>query len=107
MRAGVSPATVSRVLKRAGLSRMKDLEPAEPVRRNEYADPRDSHQRRICPGRFESEVNAAGISSEQLRRKDRRDERMAATDLCLSAPFFGDKAHVVRHQRFWAIVSDQ
>ena len=39
MRAGVSPATVSRVLKRAGLSRMKDLEPAEPVRRNEYTDP--------------------------------------------------------------------
>jgi hypothetical protein len=39
MRAGVSPATVSRVLKRAGLSRMKDLEPAEPVRRYEYADP--------------------------------------------------------------------
>jgi hypothetical protein len=39
MRAGVSLATVSRVLKRAGLSRMKDLEPAEPVRRYEYADP--------------------------------------------------------------------
>ena len=39
MRVGVSPATVSRVLKRAGLSRMKDLEPAEPVRRYEYADP--------------------------------------------------------------------
>ena len=28
---GVSPATVSRVLKRAGLSRLKDIEPAEPV----------------------------------------------------------------------------
>lgn len=33
--AGVSPATVSRVLKRAGLSRLKDLEPAGPVRRYE------------------------------------------------------------------------
>ena len=32
---GVSPATVSRVLKRAGLSRLTDLEPAEPVRRYE------------------------------------------------------------------------
>jgi len=32
---GVSSATVSRVLKRAGLSRLKDLEPAEPVRRYE------------------------------------------------------------------------
>ena len=36
---GVSPATVSRVLKRAGLSRLKDLEPAEPVRRYERAHP--------------------------------------------------------------------
>ena len=36
---GVSPATVSRVLKRAGLSRLKDLEPAEPVRRYEHAAP--------------------------------------------------------------------
>lgn len=35
----VSPATVSRVLKRAGLSRLKDLEPAEPVRRYERAHP--------------------------------------------------------------------
>jgi transposase len=30
---GVSPATVSRVLKRAGLSRLSDIEPAEPIRR--------------------------------------------------------------------------
>ncbi|WP_455270691.1 IS481 family transposase [Rhizobium herbae] len=39
MEAGVSPATVSRVLRRAGLSRMKDLAPAEPVVRYEYAEP--------------------------------------------------------------------
>ena len=39
METGVSPATVSRVLKRAGLSRMKDLAPAEPVLRYEYAEP--------------------------------------------------------------------
>lgn len=37
--AGVSPATVSRVLKRAGLSRLKDLEPAEPIRRYERKAP--------------------------------------------------------------------
>ena len=37
--AGVSPATVSRVLKRLGLSRLKDLEPAEPVRRYERENP--------------------------------------------------------------------
>ncbi len=36
---GVSPATVSRVLKRAGLSRLKDIDPAEPVRRYERAHP--------------------------------------------------------------------
>src|SRR6476469_3288723 len=36
---GVSPATVSRVLKRAGLSRLKDIEPAAPAVRYEYAQP--------------------------------------------------------------------
>lgn len=34
---GVSPATVSRVLRRAGLSRIRDLEPAPPERRYERA----------------------------------------------------------------------
>jgi transposase len=36
---GVSPATVSRVLRRAGLSRLKDLTPAEPVVRYAYKEP--------------------------------------------------------------------
>ncbi|AXS39177.1 IS481 family transposase [Breoghania sp. L-A4] len=36
---GVSPATVSRALRRAGLSRLKDLDPAEPVRRYERQHP--------------------------------------------------------------------
>lgn len=35
----VSPATVSRVLRRLGLNRMRDLEPVEPVRRFERAHP--------------------------------------------------------------------
>jgi len=39
VRTGVSPATVSRVLRRAGLSRLCDLEPAEPVRRYEREHP--------------------------------------------------------------------
>lgn len=39
MQTGVSEATVSRVLARAGLSRLKDLEPAEPVRRYEREHP--------------------------------------------------------------------
>ena len=38
---GVSPATVSRILRRAGLSRLKDLEPAAPDRRYEHAAPGD------------------------------------------------------------------
>jgi transposase InsO family protein len=37
--AGVSAATVSRVLNRVGLSRMRDLEPAEPVKRYERQNP--------------------------------------------------------------------
>jgi transposase InsO family protein len=37
--AGVSAATVSRVLQRAGLNRMRDLEPREPVRRYERENP--------------------------------------------------------------------
>ena len=37
--AGVSAATVSRVLRRLGLNRIRDLEPAEPVRRYEHAAP--------------------------------------------------------------------
>jgi len=41
MKVGISPATVSRILKRAGLARLKDLEPAEPVRRYERDDPGD------------------------------------------------------------------
>ena len=36
---GVSPATVSRVLKRHGLNKLTSLEPAEPVRRYERAHP--------------------------------------------------------------------
>ena len=36
---GVSPATVSRILKAAGLSRLKDLDPAQPVRRYERQHP--------------------------------------------------------------------
>src|SRR5499427_10468905 len=36
---GVSPATVSRILKRLGLNRLSALEPAEPVRRYEREQP--------------------------------------------------------------------
>lgn len=38
---GISPATVSRILQRLGLNRMRDLEPIEPVRRYEREQPGD------------------------------------------------------------------
>src|SRR5690606_7914348 len=38
---GVSKSTVSRILARAGLSRLSDLEPAEPVARYEHDAPGD------------------------------------------------------------------
>src|SRR5688572_24223629 len=38
---GVSEATVSRVLARAGLSKLSDLEPREPVQRYEHEKPGD------------------------------------------------------------------
>ncbi len=38
---GVSEATVSRVLKRAGLSKLSDLQPREPVHRYEHKEPGD------------------------------------------------------------------
>ena len=39
LRLNLSPATVSRILKRAGLSRMTDIDPPEPVRRYERQRP--------------------------------------------------------------------
>jgi transposase InsO family protein len=39
LEAGASPATVSRVLKRLGLSRVRDIEPPQPVRRYEREHP--------------------------------------------------------------------
>ena len=51
---GVSSATVSRVLRRAGLSRLKDLAPPEPVVRHEYKEPGGLiHLDIKKPGRFE------------------------------------------------------
>ena len=38
---GVSEATVSRVLKRAGLSKLSDLQPREPIQRYEHEEPGD------------------------------------------------------------------
>lgn len=58
---GVSPATVSRILRRAGLSRTKDLQPAQPVTRYE----RDRPGHRVTADRT-GQSNSRGIGWEYL-----------------------------------------
>ena len=71
---GVSPATVSRVLRRAGLSRLKDLDPAEPVRRYERNHPGDMiHLDIKKPGRFERVRR--GITGDRTGQSNRRGTR--------------------------------
>jgi len=90
---GVSPATVSRVLKRAGLSRMKDLAPAEPVVRYEYAEPGDLIHLDIKRlGRFDrvghritgdrtGQSNSRGIGWEYVHVSIDDASRIAFTDI--------------------------
>ena len=91
--AGVSPATVSRVLKRAGLSRLRDLEPAEPVRRYERAHPGELIHLDIKKlGRFErtghritgdrtGQSNARGVGWEYVHVCVDDASRIAFTDI--------------------------
>ena len=67
---GVSPATVSRILKRLGLSRLRDLEPAEPVRRYERERPGELIHIDIKKlGRFEPSATASpAIAGKDARR---------------------------------------
>jgi hypothetical protein len=65
---GVSPATVSRILKQRKLSRWRDLEPAEPVRRYEWAHPGDMIHLDIKRlGRFEKAGHCRIASRKTLR----------------------------------------
>ncbi|MDF0700699.1 IS481 family transposase, partial [Rhizobium sp. MC63] len=74
---GVSAATVSRVLKRAGLSRLKDIEPAEPVRRYERGRPGEMiHIDIKKPGRF-SQVGHR-ITGDRTRQSSRRGKGWGA-----------------------------
>ena len=71
---GVSPATVSRILRRLGLNRIRDLEPAEPVRRYERATPGEMIHIDIKKlGRFEQD------RPSHHRRSDRPEQRAAAS----------------------------
>ena len=74
--AGVSPATVSRILQRARLSRIRDLEPAEPVVRYERKTPGELIHIDIKKlGRFER----VGHRITGDRTSQRRDQRSSGT----------------------------
>jgi len=90
---GVSPATVSRVLRRLGLSRLRDLEPAEPVRRYERARPGEMIHIDIKKlGRFErvghritgdrrGQSNSRGVGWEYVHVCVDDHSRIAFTDI--------------------------
>ncbi len=82
---GVSPATVSRVLRRAGLSRKRDLEPAAPAARYEYDAPGGLiHLDTRKLGRFD-EVGHR-ITGDRTGQSNRRGTRAApAGNTCMSA----------------------
>jgi transposase InsO family protein len=69
---GISPATVSRILRRLGLNRLNALEPAEPVRRYERAKPGEMIHIDIKKlGRFNKIGHRiTGVRSEQSRTRD-------------------------------------
>jgi transposase InsO family protein len=68
---GVSPATVSRVLKKLGLDKLKALEPAEPVRRYERENPGELIHIDIKKlGRFNKVGHRiTGLRAEQVRTR--------------------------------------
>src|SRR5436309_14938115 len=74
---GVSPATVSRILRRLGLNRIRDLEPAEPVRRYERATPGEMIHLDIKKlGRFEQVGHR--ITGDRTRQSSRRGQGWGA-----------------------------
>src|SRR6202041_2239544 len=75
---GVSPATVSRVLRRLGLNRIRDLEPAEPVVRYERATPGELIHIDIKKlGRFEQVGHR--ITGDRTRQSSTRGQRGGKT----------------------------
>jgi transposase InsO family protein len=74
---GVSPATVSRTLRRLGLNRIRDLAPAEPVRRYERAAPGEMIHLDIKKlGRFEQVGHR--ITGDRTRQSSRRGQGWGA-----------------------------
>jgi transposase InsO family protein len=75
---GVSPATISRVLRRLGLSRMRNLAPAQPVRRYERKNPGELIHIDIKKlGRFERMGHR--ITGDRTRQSNRRATKLGGT----------------------------
>ena len=75
---GVSSATVSRVLRRLGISRLRDLEPAEPIRRYEREHPGELIHIDIKKlGRFEQVGHR--ITGDRTRQNNRRGTKRGGT----------------------------
>ena len=75
---GVSPATVSRILKRLGLNKLKALEPAEPIRRYERAHPGELIHIDIKKlGRFERVGHR--ITGDRRGQSNRRATKLGGT----------------------------
>jgi transposase len=73
---GVSAATVSRILRRMGLNRLRDLEPAEPVRRYERATPGEMIHIDIKKlGRFDKVGHPITGDRDLIRIRHARDLR--------------------------------
>ena len=93
--AGVSPATVSRILKRAGLSRLKDLEPPEPNERAQQLQPWTHAYNWHRPHgslKANTPISRFGLSGQpveapQLERDDFSSSRHPALPLCLGMIF--------------------
>ena len=79
---GVSPATVSRVLRRLGLNNLKALEPAEPVRRYERQNPGELLHIDIKKlGRFEHPGHR--ITGERTGHSNRRGVGWEFVHICI------------------------
>ncbi len=75
---GISPATVSRILRRLGLNRIAALEPAEPVRRYERQHPGELIHIDIKKlGRFDRVGHR--ITGDRRRQSSRRGVRQGKT----------------------------
>jgi hypothetical protein len=74
---GVSPASVSRVLKRLGLNRIAALEPAEPIRRYERAKPGDLIHIDIKKLAVSTRSATASLGTARAKAQEEGSDRVA------------------------------